>query len=81
VIHAFTRMPFAPPTEKATMIKQSRADWEYDIARELVVMIDVDHSDATGIMDAAPFEVAQAWARGDDAETAARTIAALGETV
>lgn len=57
----------------------SRTAWEGDVIDIVAEALEVTHSDATGIVDAQAFRMAQAWARGDGAKAAAESVIAEGE--
>ncbi len=48
--------------------------WETDIANAISNLLDCDYGDASGVIEANPLTMAQAWAMGLDADQTANKI-------
>lgn len=53
--------------------------WEAGIIDEIAATLEVTYSDATGIVEAQPFYMAQSWSKGMDAKATAHKIIAESE--
>lgn len=54
---------------------RNRMSWEVEIMEALVLELNITNSDAQGIVDSHPFEIAQEWSKGSTGpESAARFI-------
>jgi len=58
---------------------QRHTDWEGAVISAVAARLEITYSDATGIVGAQPFCMAQAWSQGQDAETTAQNVIAESE--
>lgn len=59
--------------QSATSLPE-HSEWEREVISAIAFALDVTYSDATGIVLAQPFYMAQSWSKGLDAKATAQKI-------
>lgn len=55
------------------------SSWEGDVINAVANALEISYSDASGVVEAQPFYMAQSWSKGLDAQATAQKILSVGE--